>query len=88
MQPHARLVWANTTPVRAANDGATNERIVQRNQDADKVMRRFAIPVDDQHTLMEPHVDLHQDNVHWNDKGSEVQSVQVADSIRKELATH
>jgi lysophospholipase L1-like esterase len=85
LQPKAMLVWANTTPVRSDSEGATNGRIAQRNRDADRWMHHFSIPVDDQHTLMEAHSDLHQDNVHWNEKGSELQSAQVADSVRKQL---
>jgi len=85
LQLAAKLVWANTTPIRANNDGATNERIDQRNHDADALMQRLHIPIDDQHTLMQTHSDLHQDNVHWNEKGSGIQSVQVADSIRRQL---
>ncbi len=84
-QPKARLIWANTTPVRADSDGATNDRIERRNRDADQWMKRFSIPVDDQYALMKSHEDLHQDNVHWNGSGSELQSVQVADSVRKAL---
>jgi lysophospholipase L1-like esterase len=84
-QPQARLVWANTTPVRVDSDGATNERIERRNRDADLWMKRFSVSIDDQYALMKPHEDLHQDNVHWNENGSQLQSVQVTDSVRKSL---
>jgi hypothetical protein len=85
LQPGAKLVWANTTPIRSENDGATNERIDQRNQDSDRLMQRLGIAIDDQHTLMQTHADLHQDNVHWNEQGSEIQSLQVSESIRRQL---
>lgn len=86
LEPKAKLVWANTTPVRKdADTGATNARIEQRNVDAGKVMQRAHVVVDDQHTLMLPHVDLHADDVHWNEAGSALQAKQVAESVRKAL---
>ncbi|HEY9136899.1 MAG TPA: SGNH/GDSL hydrolase family protein [Terriglobus sp.] len=86
LAPKAHLVWANTTPVRKDQDaGATNARIDQRNKDADAAMLRAHIPIDDQHTLMLPHTDLHADDVHWNETGSALQAKQVAESIRHQL---
>lgn len=86
LEPKAHLVWANTTPVRKDQDaGATNARIDQRNNDADAAMQRAHILIDDQHTLMLPHTDLHADDVHWNETGSTLQAKQVAESIRHQL---
>jgi len=86
LAPKARLVWADTTPVRKDSDtGATNARIDQRNTDANAAMEREHIPVDDQHALMLPHTDLHADDVHWNEAGSALQAKQVAESVRKAL---
>ena len=85
--PQARLVWTDTTPVRKDSDtGATNARIDQRNRDAAQVMQRLNISMDDQHTLMQPHVDMHSDDVHWNAAGSDLQAAQVAALVRKQLS--
>ncbi len=66
--------------------GATNARIDARNSLALAVMKHEGIPVDDQHALMEGHGDLHLDDVHFNDKGSEMQGDQAAGSIEAALA--
>ncbi|MEZ2347266.1 SGNH/GDSL hydrolase family protein [Terriglobus sp. RCC_193] len=86
LQPQARLVWTDTTPVRKDSDtGATNARIDQRNRDAAQVMQRLNISVDDQHALMQPHADMHSDDVHWNAAGSDLQAAQVAALVRRQL---
>lgn len=78
----AKLIWATTTPVHASDSsGATNARIDERNVDSLATMRRFHIPVDDQHALMSRHDDLHNGNVHYTQAGSEVQAGQVARMI-------
>lgn len=82
----AKLIWATTTPVHAQDSsGATNPRIDQRNAESLKVMRRFHIPVDDQHGLMTAHDDLHNGNVHYTQEGSSVQAKQAAEVIEKQL---
>jgi hypothetical protein len=84
--PDSRLLWATITPVRKDNpDGATNARIDARNAAALALMRRDNIPIDDQHALMQSHTDLHLDDVHFNDKGSELQGDQAATSIETAL---
>ena len=83
LEPHARLLWANTTPVKADTpDGATNARIDRRNADAAATMKQRTIPVDDQHTLMLPHADLHADVVHWTAAGSAIQAARVAAAVK------
>jgi hypothetical protein len=82
----ANLIWATTTPVHASDaSGATNVRIDKRNADSLATMRRFHIPIDDQHALMDAHDDLHNGNVHYTKDGSEVQAAQVANAIEKLL---
>jgi hypothetical protein len=82
----ARLVWAMTTPVRKdKSDGATNARIDDRNRTAAKVMAKEGIAIDDQHTLMAGHQDLHSDDVHFTVEGSALQGRQVAASVLKVL---
>lgn len=82
----AKLVWATTTPVHAADSGgATNPRIDQRNAESLRTMQRFHIPIDDQHTLMAAHDDLHNGSVHYTEAGSAVQAKQVQEIIEKLL---
>jgi hypothetical protein len=85
--PGSRLIWATITPVRKDQSaGATNSRIDARNAAALTLMHHLGIPVDDQHTLMQPHTDLHLDDVHFNDKGSELEGDQAAASIEPLLS--
>jgi lysophospholipase L1-like esterase len=82
----AKLVWATTTPVHAADSGgATNPRIDQRNAASLRTMQRFHIPIDDQHALMAGHDDLHNGSVHYAEAGSTVQAEQVQQVIEKLL---
>jgi lysophospholipase L1-like esterase len=83
-EPQARLVWADTTPVRrdSATGQASNARIDERNRLAAAVMSREGIPTDDQHGLMLPHADMHSDDVHFNAEGSAMEAAQVAGIIR------
>ena len=82
----AKLVWATTTPVHAANSGgATNPRIDERNTASLGTMQRFRIPIDDQHALMAAHDDLHNGSVHYTEAGSAVQAKQVQQIIEKLL---
>jgi hypothetical protein len=85
--PSSRLIWASITPVLKDDpQGARNARIDARNTAALAVMRQDGIPVDDQHTLMQAHNDLHVDDVHYGDKGSELQGDQAAASIEAALS--
>ncbi len=86
-RPESRLIWATITPVRTDNSlGATNARLDARNALALTLMEREGIPVDDQHALMQDHGDLHLDDVHFNDKGSEFEGDQAAAGIEAALA--
>lgn len=82
----AKLVWATTTPVHAADvSGATNQRIDERNAESIRTMQHFHIPVDDQHRLMSAHDNLHNGSVHYTEAGSAVQAEQVQQTIEKLL---
>jgi lysophospholipase L1-like esterase len=84
--PGAKLVWATTTPVHAADSGgATNPRIDQRNAESLRTMQRFHIAIDDQHALMAAHDNLHNGSVHYTDAGYAVQAKQATQSIEKLL---
>jgi hypothetical protein len=87
-RPGSRLIWATITPVRKDDSlGATNVRIDARNALALARMKHDGIPVDDQHALMEGHGELHLDDVHFNDRGSEIQGDQATASIEAALGS-
>lgn len=84
--PKARLIWATTTPVRNDDpNGPTNMRIELRNQEAEKALSGHLIAVDDQHRLMLNHSALHQDAIHFNAEGAELQAQQVTAAIENAL---
>lgn len=91
--PQARLIWANTTPLRdgkGANGDPSaeysDERIAARNQIAGEIMAVQKIPVNDLFTPMLGHPEYHSDNVHFNGQGVQVQAAKVAEAVEKELA--
>jgi hypothetical protein len=84
--PKASFIWATITPVRAdEKPGPTNARIDDRNRIAQSFSTDAGIQVDDQHALMIHHIDLHEDNVHFNAAGAILQGQQVAQSIRSSM---
>jgi hypothetical protein len=83
--PTAKLIWANTTPLKASptlssgdQTQATDERIAARNAIALKFVSAKKIPVDDLNTPMREHPEYHSDQVHFNDQGISLQADQVA----------
>lgn len=84
---HGALIWANTTPVKphANAGGATNPRIDARNAIAKSFVQAAGIPIDNQHDLMTKHQNLHEDPVHFNPRGADIQGDQVAVTIRTAL---
>jgi hypothetical protein len=89
--PNAKLIWANTTPLKASpplseNDTiATDDRIARRNAIAAKFVRVQGIPVEDLNTPMQGHPEYHDGNVHFNSRGIAVQANLVADDVGKLL---
>jgi lysophospholipase L1-like esterase len=88
--PAAKLIWANTTPLRisptnAAPQQATDARIAARNDIALKFVAAKKIPVDDQFSIALGHPEYHSDNVHFNGRGIALQAAQVADTIAQAL---
>ncbi len=87
VKSHEALIWATTTPVRDdASGGATNPRVDERNAIATSLAQAAKITVDDQHALMMKHGDLHQDSVHFNPEGANLQGDQAAETIKAALA--
>jgi hypothetical protein len=80
------LIWASTTPVRAnQSSGASNHRIEDRNGIALAILKPEGVLIDEQHTLMMQHGDLHEDDVHFNPAGARIQGDQAAATIRSVL---
>ncbi|MFP5229209.1 MAG: SGNH/GDSL hydrolase family protein [Acidobacteriota bacterium] len=79
------LIWASTTPVRSDDKETNNQRVEARNRIAARLVTAAGIPIDDQFALMEKHQDLHQDPVHFNPTGSDLEGDQAASVIRQAL---
>jgi len=89
--PHAKLIWAATTPlkestpVKPGEARSSDERIAARNAIALEFIKAKSIPVDDLYTPMTGHPEYHSDNVHFNPQGITLQADQVAAEIEKIL---
>ena len=90
--PHAKLIWASTTPIRIDGTGpaqASDARIQARNRDAMNCVKsalgQRSFWVDDLYTLMTGHPEMHSDNVHFGAEGVKLQAQQVAQVIRDAL---
>ena len=90
--PQARLIWANTTPLRdgkGANGDPkaeySDERVVARNKIAGEIVAAQKIPVNDLFKSMLGHPEYHSDNVHFNSQGVQIQAAQVSEAVEKLL---
>ena len=89
--PNAKLIWANTTPLKVSSalsenfTVATDDRIAQRNAIAAKFMQAAGIPMEDLNTPMQGHPEYHDGNVHFNSRGIAVQADLVAADVGKLL---
>lgn len=83
--PHAKLIWATTTPLRQAQPGnasdPSDERIAARNAIALADVEGKDIVVDDLNVLVRRHPEYHSDNVHFNAGGIRIEADQVASRI-------
>jgi hypothetical protein len=80
------LIWATITPVQKnAFNGASNERIDERNRIALEQIHAAGVTVDDQHALMMKHLDTYEDTVHFGPSGAELMGIQAAETIRSAL---
>lgn len=91
--PHAKLIWATTTPLKPTTNASpataingSNERIVTRNAIALEYVTAKKITVNDLYTLSIGRAELYSDGVHFNREGIAVQADQVADQIKKLLS--
>lgn len=89
--PNAKLIWANTTPLKVSSalsenfTVATDGRIAQRNAIAAKFVQAAGIPMEDLNTPMQGHPEYHDGNVHFNSRGIAVQADLVAADVGKLL---
>ena len=83
---HHAMIWATITPVQIqAFNGATNERINERNRIALALFSSAGVTIDDQHALMMRHLDTYEDTVHFGPSGAIFMGDQAAETIRAAL---
>lgn len=91
-QPHAKLIWATSTPVTLAGGGEglesdINPIIVRHNRLAVEVMREMQIPTNDFYALLVDKLDLARgDRFHWTPPAYKLLGAQAVNSIRAALA--
>lgn len=88
--PKAKLLWASITPVRQAGKldviAPNTARVIARNQIAQTLMTKEAIPVDDLYSLVKDRQEYwSNDGVHFNSKGIAAEADQVAKRIQELL---
>lgn len=88
----AKLIWANTTPVLwdKPGKGRTDPDVIRYNQVACKVMKENDVAVDDLYQVIKPRIDelqakAYDSDVHYNEKGNQVLSEAVVQSIKTAL---
>src|SRR6266446_5274422 len=90
--PQAKLIWATTTPLRdgkaVAHDSQaeySDERVTARNAIATEIVTAQKIPINDLNAAIRGHPEYHNDNVHFNNQGIQIQAAQVSAQIEKLL---
>lgn len=80
--PKSKLIWATTTPC-SRKDDAPDENVIERNKIAAEHITKAGIAVDDLYTLIANHPGKLWDGsgVHYTEKGTALQSKQVAEII-------
>ncbi|QDT64307.1 SGNH/GDSL hydrolase family protein [Calycomorphotria hydatis] len=85
--PHAKIIWANSTPVTVKGDPESlepeiNPVIVEHNRMAAEVMEEMNIPTNDFYGLLVDKLELARgDMFHWNRPAYELLSQQVVESV-------
>ena len=84
--PGAKLIWANTTPVKKDDpEWTSNARVDARNAIAAAIVKQHHIPLDDLHALVLQHPDMYADNIHPNKVVTSLEAQQVVAGIEKML---
>jgi len=90
--PKAKLIWANTTPLRNGKDVTydtkaeySDERIAARNAVAAEIVAAQKIATVDLDAAVRGHPEFHSDNVHFNGQGSQILAAQVCAAVEKLL---
>jgi len=90
--PKARLIWANTTPLRDGKSVTSDtkaeysdERIAARNSLVAEIVTAQRIPTVDLNTAVRGHPELHSDNVHFNGEGSKILAAQIGAAVETAL---
>ena len=85
-----QLIWASTTPIPNLPDKKqTAQSIIDRNNAASALMKKYAVATDDLFAAMTPHLNEYQnpDDVHFNSAGYDFLGQKVAESIEQALAS-
>lgn len=91
LQPQAKLIWANSTPIVEANEvaklAASNDVVLKRNETAARVMTELGIPVEDLYSVSVGHPEYRNtgDGYHYNQAGKTVQAELVAKVVGEAL---
>ncbi len=90
--PNAKIIWANTTPLRNGKDVTydtkaeySDDRIAARNRLASEVVGAQNIPTVDLNAAVRARPELHSDNVHFNGDGSKILATEIAAAIERLL---
>ena len=91
LEPQAKLVWGQSTPIVLTTDPATldpkNAVVLKRNEVAARVMQELGIPVDDTYSVSVGHAEYRNagDGFHYNEQGKTAQAEPVARAISAAL---
>jgi lysophospholipase L1-like esterase len=89
--PRAKLIWASSTPVTAADgsaalNAAINPIIVDHNRKAVNVMKRLGVPVNDLYSILVDKLELARgDQFHWKGEAYSLLADQVIRVIEEQL---
>ncbi|MEK0445906.1 MAG: hypothetical protein RLZZ399_1227 [Verrucomicrobiota bacterium] len=90
--PKARILWANSTPVRLKGkpgelDPEINANILEQNRMSASVMKEMNVPVNDFYSLLATHLDLAKtDQFHWTPPAYKILADAATQSIQAALA--
>ncbi len=83
VQPEAKLVWRNSTPMRVEGKPEQNQTVIERNAAVEKVLAGESIPTIDLYTPMSEHPEyFNKDGVHYGGQGREEQAKMIAETVQ------